>query len=113
MILDPLRPYLDAIKFAALAAALIGAYWLGSSNATARCEKAALEANAAAQSQAIADSAKADAASASREQAKIIRQAALDGARKAIKEAQDACADSDADPAILDALRLPSQSPAP
>lgn len=55
----------------------------------------------------------ADAAAAQREQAKIIRQAALDGARKAIKEAKDACADTDIDPAIAGALGLPQQPAAP
>lgn len=105
MILDPLRPYLEAIKAGVLVAALGGAYLLGSSHASARCEQREQQAAAAAQSQALDDSAKADEAGAAREQAAIVRQAALEGARRAIKEAKpDACLDTPAPDDVLNAL---------
>ena len=77
-----------------------------------RCEAAASAVTDAAQTATITAATEADAAAAKREQSRLIQQAALAGARKAIAEApRDACIDIPAPDAVLDSLR--AKKPAP
>lgn len=109
-----LRSLAAALPYLAICAALGGAYWLGSSHASAECDKQQQEAAAKAAQESLTLAGIADAAAAQREQSRIIRQAALEGARKAIKEAApDACIDTDAGDDVLRALGVPDASKAP
>lgn len=95
------------LPYLVVCAALGGAYWLGGSHTAARCETERLALAGEAQTATISMAGIADAAAAQREQAKIIQQAALAGARKAIAEApSDACIDAALPAGVLDALRL-------
>ena len=102
---------LRLLPYLALAATLGVAYWLGRHHRGTQCANEALEAASEAQQQAITLAGIADAAAAQREQSRIIQQAALAGARKAIAEApHDSCIDADAG-AVLDGLRAPRSAP--
>lgn len=104
---------LRMLPYLAVCAALGGAYWLGATHSTARCDKARTEATVEAQQASITLAGIADAAAAQREQSKIIHQAALAGARKAINEAKsDACIDNAVPVDVLNALSLRPQEPA-
>lgn len=77
-----------------------------------RCEAAASAVTDAAQAETITAATEADAAAAKREQSRLIQQAALAGARKAIAEApKDACIDAPAPAAVLDSLRPQEHTP--
>lgn len=104
--LNPLTPYLRSMKIGLAMGLLLGAYFMGQHHARTACKSREASATVAAQSQAISMAGIADAAAAQREQAKIIQQAALAGARKAIAEVpHDACIDSAAPAGVLDGLR--------
>jgi len=111
--LIPLSLVLRLLPYLAVCAALGGAYWLGTAHSTAKCDKARTEATVEAQAAAIEQSLAADSAATQREQSKIIQQAALAGARKAINEAKsDACIDTAVPADVLNALSLRPQEPA-